>query len=287
MKIGKFTIELLDTGLLWLDGGAMFGVIPKALWSKAYDKGDMLNRIPLSARPLLIRWDNHIALIDTANGTKLDKKIADRFGVDLKKNNLELILNNYGLKSDDITDVFLTHLHFDHSGGATKLENGKIVPAFPNAKYFVQQSQFDWAINPSEKDRASFFNDNYVPLKEEGLLHFLNGDVDIYDGISTIRVNGHTRGMQLIKISDDNQTALYMADLCPTSAHIPIPFVMGYDNEPLETIKEKKNIFPVAVDENWTFIYEHDAYKQATKIIKTSKGFKAGEEIVITESLNG
>lgn len=287
MKLGKFTIDILDTGIFYLDGGAMFGVVPKALWSKAYDKGDEFNRIPLSARPLLICWDNHIALVDTANGTKLDPKIADRFSIDIQKNNLELILAKYKLNASDITDVFLTHLHFDHSGGATKIENNNIVPTFPNAKYFVQKSQYNWAINPSEKDRASFFNENYVPLYDQGILHFLDGDVDIYDGISTITVNGHTKGMQLIKISDNNQTALYMADLCPTSSHIPLPFVMGYDNEPLETIKEKKNIFPKAVEENWTLIYEHDAYKQATKIIKTEKGFKAGKEITISESLNG
>lgn len=282
MQLGKFKVDVIETGIFYLDGGAMFGVIPKAIWGTVYNNGDELNRIPLEARLMLIRWDEKIILVDTGNGNKLKAKIAERYGINLDKSSVELYLSKFDLKPEQITDVILTHLHFDHCGGATKIENGKIVPTFPNAKYYVQKEQYNWALKPTEKDRASYFTENYVPLKEEGMLELLDGDVDIYPGISVISISGHTKSMQLTKIHDEGKSILFCADLCPTSAHIPIPYVMGYDNEPLKTIEEKKLILPKAYEEGTIIVYEHDAFKQASKIKSFDKGFFAGEEVVIS-----
>jgi len=283
MKIGKFQIDVIETGVFHLDGGAMFGVIPKALWGKAYSFGDELNRIPLEARLMLIRWANKIILVDTGNGSKLHPKVADRYGIDLTKSPVELHLKQFNITPEQVTDVILTHLHFDHSGGATKIENGRIVPTFPNAKYFVQKEQYNWGIRPTEKDRASYFPENYVPLMENGMLELLDGNGDIYPGISTITVNGHTRGMQLTKVKDDGKSVLFCADLCPTTAHVPLPFVMGYDNEPLKTIEEKKLLLPQLYEEGTIIIYEHDAFRQASKIISHANNFSAGDSVVITD----
>jgi glyoxylase-like metal-dependent hydrolase (beta-lactamase superfamily II) len=283
MNLGKFDIDVIDTGIFALDGGAMFGIIPKALWSKAYSPGDELNRIPLAARLMLVRYENRIILVDTGNGTKLDPKIAGRFGIDLDKSSLDNALKPFKLNPEQITDVILTHLHFDHAGGATKLENGKIVPTFPNAKYYVQKEQYDWAVKPSEKDKASYFQENYVPLKNEGILELIDGDGVLFPGISLTQVNGHTKSMQVVKIEDDGKSMLFCADLSPTSAHVPAHYVMGYDNFPLQGIEEKKRIFAQVYEEGTIVVYEHDAFKQATKVLSTEKGFSAGEEIVITK----
>ena len=283
MKIGKFQIDLIDTCIFALDGGAMFGVIPKTLWTKAYNQGDEFNRIPLSSRPLLVRWENKTVLVDAGIGIKLSEKWQKIYNVDNSKSIPEKIIEPFGLKPEDITDVILTHLHFDHAGGATTILNNEIIPSFPNAKYYVQKEQYNWGLNPSEKDRASYFNENYVPLHSMGLLDLLDGDGSIFPGIETISVYGHTKAMQLIKISNGGSTALFCADLFPTKAHIPIPFVMGYDNEPLSTIKEKKKMLPQAYEENWTLIYEHDAFTQASKLINDEKGFRAGEVVVVNE----
>jgi glyoxylase-like metal-dependent hydrolase (beta-lactamase superfamily II) len=280
--LGKFRIDVIETGLFSLDGGAMFGIIPKAIWSKAYDSGDELNRIPLADRLLLVRWDNRVMLVDTGNGTKLDEKIVKRFNIDIQKSSVEKSLRKFDLKADSITDVLLTHLHFDHSGGATNLINGEIVPAFPNARYYVQKRQYDWAVRPTEKDRASYFPENYVPLKEAGLLDLIDGDGDIFPGISLITVNGHTLGMQLVKISDTGKSLLFCADLCATSAHLPIPFGMAYDNQPLITIEEKKKILPRVYEEGTILVFEHDAFIQAAKIKISDKGFQVDKVINIT-----
>ena len=281
MKIGKFQINTVETCIFYLDGGAMFGIIPKTIWSKNYDKGDELNRIPLSARLLIIRWEDKICLVDTGNGMKLNEKLQKIYNFDINNCDTSKILLPLGLNAEDITDVILTHLHFDHSGGATKFENGELMPSFPNAKYYVQKEQYEWGMNPSDKDRASFFKENYEPLKINGILELLDGEGELFPGIELITLYGHTKCMQAIKINDGGSTAFYPADLCPTTAHIGIPYVMGYDNEPLQTIAEKKKILPMAYEGNWTFIYEHDAYTQATKIISNEKGFFAGEKIDI------
>jgi glyoxylase-like metal-dependent hydrolase (beta-lactamase superfamily II) len=283
MKIGKFQIDVVETGLFALDGGAMFGVVPKALWAKAYSPGDDLNRIPLAARPLLVRWEGKTILIDTGNGNKMKDRLASIYNIDKEKSSIVDALKPFNVSPEEITGVILTHLHFDHAGGSTIYKNDKIEPTFMNAKYYVQKQQLLWAQNPSEKDKASYLKDDYEPLVAAGMLELLDGDGDLFPGISVIPVNGHSKFMQIVKISDAGKTILYCADLCPTSAHIPVPYVMGYDNNPMTTIEEKKRILPVAYEDNWTIIYEHDAFAQASTVISTEKGFSAGEKVVITE----
>jgi glyoxylase-like metal-dependent hydrolase (beta-lactamase superfamily II) len=282
MKLGKFNIDVVDTGLFGLDGGAMFGVVPKALWAKAYNPGDELNRIPLAASPLLVRWEDNVLLIDTGNGNKFNDKFAQIYGIDREKSSIEDAIKRFGLSSNDITHVILTHLHFDHAGGATVYRNGKLEPTFTKAKYYVQKTHLDWAKSPTEKDRASFVKDDYEPLIAEGILETVEGDGELMPGISVLPLFGHTKSMQLVKLSDAGSTLVYVADLFPTSAHVNVPFVMGYDNNPLTTIDEKKKLLPQAYEEGWLIAYEHDAFTQASKVVSTDKGFSAGDKFEIT-----
>ncbi len=283
MKLGDFTIDMLDTGIFGLDGGAMFGVVPKALWAKTYNSGDEKNRIPLAARPMLVQWDDRKLLIDTGNGDKFSDKFAKIYDIDKEKSNIENALGKFGLKPEDITDVILTHLHFDHAGGATVKNSGDIVPTFPNAKYYVQKEQYDWAKNPTIKDRASFLTENFEPLATAGSIEFIEGEGELFPGIELIPVFGHTQAMQTVKIEANDQVVFYAADLCPTSAHVPVVYVMSYDNFPLTGIKEKQKIFSQAYEEGWIVAYEHDAFKQATVIDANEKGFYAGEQVKISE----
>ncbi len=283
MKFGKFEIDVVDTGIFGLDGGSMFGVVPKVLWAKAYDSGDDINRIPLAARCLLVRWEGHNLLVDTGNGTKLDDKIAGHYNIDKKKSSMDLALKPFGLKPSDIDSVVLTHLHFDHAGGAAERINGEIVPAFANAKYYVQKGQLEWALKPSDKDKGSYMADDFSILNYDGLFEKTDGDGELFPGIHLVNVFGHTKNMQMIKLVQGNETILYAADLFATSAHVPYPFILAFDNYPLTTLEEKKKILPQAYEENWTVIYEHDAFIQASKIITAKKGFKAGEGITITK----
>lgn len=282
MKLGKFKIDIVNTDIFGLDGGAMFGVVPKAIWSKAYHPGDEKNRIPLSAQPLLVRWNDNIMLIDTGNGDKFNEKFAKIYDLDKERSSIINALKPHDVKPEDVTHVLLTHLHFDHVGGATKYEENELVPTFPNAKHYVQKEQLEWANDPTEKDRASFQKEHYEPLLAEGLLETIDGEGELFPGITVYPVFGHTHAMQVVKLTDEKETVLYCADVMPTSAHIHIPFVMGYDNLPLETIKEKKRFLPQAYEENWTLVFEHDAFRQASKVISTEKGFSAGEKIEIT-----
>jgi glyoxylase-like metal-dependent hydrolase (beta-lactamase superfamily II) len=282
MNIGNYKLDLIDTGIFALDGGAMFGVVPKALWAKAYHPGDEINRIPLSARPLLVRTEGKNILIDTGNGTKMSDKLVKIYNIDLEKSDISKGLAAHGLTADDITDVIFTHLHFDHSGGATRLENGQVVPTFPNARHYVQKEHYEWALNPNDKDKASFFNENYEPLFSAGMLELVEGRGELFKGIEVLPVYGHTKAMQMIKINGDEQTFLYCADVCPTSAHVNVPFVMGYDNHPLITIEEKKKILPEAYEESWILVFEHDAFSQAGTVKSGDKGFSFGDKVIIT-----
>ncbi len=283
MKLGKFQIDVVETGVFSLDGGSMFGVVPKSLWSKAYHPGDELNRIPLSARPMLVRWDDRIVLIDSGNGTKMSDKLAGIYGIDREISSLDFALKSFNVKPEDVTDVIFTHLHFDHSGGATKYIASKSVPVFPNANHYVQQEHLKWAQNPTEKDRASFLKDDYLPLLSDGLLKTIDGEGELFPGISVMPFFGHTHAMQTVKIYDEGQTLLFCADFCATSAHIPVPYVMGYDNQPLVAIEEKKKVLPQAYEEKWILCFEHDINVQAATISSNEKGFSIGEKKIITQ----
>ncbi len=277
MKIGKYDISVITSGYFKLDGGAMFGIIPKALWEKS-NPADSANRIKLSTRNLLLQHDKRKILIDTGVGNKWDAKFQSIYSIDQSEYSLTSELNKKKIHADEITDVIITHLHFDHTGGSTKYENGKLVPAFPNAKYYIQKKNYEWAINPSERDRGSYLKENFVPLKEAGVLSLVDSEKMLDDEIEFIVINGHTFSQQLVKISDTSNTILYCCDLMPTSSHVPLPYVMGYDLQPLVTVGEKKDILTHAVEENWKLFFEHDPQYAAATVKSTDKGFQVDEK---------
>jgi glyoxylase-like metal-dependent hydrolase (beta-lactamase superfamily II) len=277
MQIGKYKISVINSGLFKLDGGAMFGIIPKPLWEKT-NPADKDNRIQLITRNILLQNGTKNILIDTGMGSKWDNKSVQIYDINQAESTLDSELLKNGIKPEDITDVILTHLHFDHTGGSTRMENGKLVPAFPNAKYHVQKLNYEWGMNPSERDRGSYLKDNFEPLAKEGILNFIEGDADFDDEISFITINGHTFSQQLVKISDTSSTILYCCDLFPTTSHIKIPYVMGYDLQPLVTIQEKKKLLRIAAEDNWKLFFEHDAGTVCATVQLTDKGYVINEK---------
>jgi glyoxylase-like metal-dependent hydrolase (beta-lactamase superfamily II) len=284
MEINNTKIDVIETSSFALDGGAMFGIVPKTLWSKVYHPGDDKNRIPMVTRVVLIQQGEHKILIDTGNGLKYDEKKRAIYDMDLSNSDFDFSLKKFGLTKNDITEVILTHLHFDHAGGATDFNNQEVVPTFPNAKYYIQKQHYDYALNPSEKDTASFMQYNYVPLLQSGQLQFLDGESEILPGLFPIITNGHTPAMQMIKFVIEGEKFLFAADFLPTAAHIPFPFIMAYDNQPLISLDEKKKYLPIIYEDNWTVIFEHDNFMQAAKISpdEKGKGFHVKEKITLT-----
>ena len=272
MKIGKYELHIIESGTFALDGGAMFGIIPKPLWEKT-NPSDEANRITLATRNLLLVSSAKKILIDTGMGIDWDSKSREIYKINQEENSIDKSLNKLNLNKDWITDVILTHLHFDHTGGSLKKDNGKLIPAFPNAKYYVQKQNYNWGMNPSDKDKGSYIKEKFHPLMEHGVLSLLEKAENFDDEIEFIVVNGHTFGQQLLKISDSSTTLFYCADLFPTTSHIRIPYIMGYDNQPLETVKEKKMILPIAVEENWKIFFEHDPFSSIATVKNTEKGF--------------
>ncbi len=276
MKIGKYTLHVVEAETFKLDGGAMFGVVPKVLWEKT-NPADEKNRIEMKARTLLLSDGKRNILIDTGIGNYWHEKFANIFQFQ-QNSPLEKSLAQLGLTTENITDVILTHLHFDHTGGATIKQGEKWIPTFPNAKYYLQKTQYEWGLNPSEKDKASYFRERFEPLMQEGVLELLDGNLKFDDEIELIKTDGHTFGQQTVKVSDGDKTLFYCADLIPTASHIPLPYIMSYDLFPMQTLKEKKEILPRAVEENWLLFFEHDPYSIASTVKKTEKGFVAGEK---------
>ena len=273
MKIGNYDVFLLDAGRFRLDGGAMFGVVPRALWQK-HKFPDDKNRIDMSTNLLLICDTQRRILVDTGLGNKHDDKFGRIYGIDHSQHSLDKALAAHGLSSQDITDVILTHLHFDHAGGATRrTAAGALLPTFANATYYIQSRHYEWALSKSEKDRASFLTENIVPLKDSGQLKMLNGEQMLFKGIELRIVDGHTVGQQMVLIHDAQQPLLYAADLLPTAAHISIPWVMAYDLFPLATIEEKRHYLLQASNNHWRVIFEHDPEIPCSTITRTESGY--------------
>ncbi len=280
MHIGSYDIHPVETGRFALDGGAMFGVVPKPLWEKT-NPPDEKNRITLAARALLLRGEERTVLIDTGNGGKFNEKLASIYRIDTGRSDIVSSLARHGVSPDAVTDVILTHLHFDHAGGATKLQNGEPVPAFPRARYHVQAEHWRAASAPTERDRASFFPDDFLPLRERGVLEFTEGEGEVIPGITVRLVHGHTAALQCPLISDGRTTLFFCADLVPTSAHVPLPWIMAYDLRPLVTLEEKRRLLALAADEGWIMFFEHDPVLAAARLTRTDRGIVLGEPVTM------
>lgn len=279
--IGDYTLQTIETGRFRLDGGAMFGTVPKVLWD-AHLPADPQNRIDMSLRTLLIKGHGRTILIDTGMGHKWDDRQQSMYALDYSQSTLERSLKNAGLELTDITDVILTHLHFDHAGGATILRNNEPSPTFPNATYYIQKSNLDWARNAHERERASYLPQNFEPLALTGCLETIDGPADLFPGLSVLVSDGHTIGMQVVKIDGHAESVVYCADLIPTSAHIPVPWIMGYDIQPLILLNEKKQLLNQALDQNWILFFEHDPLTQACRLKPGKKYIEKGDPVVFS-----
>ncbi|HHT9130592.1 MAG TPA: MBL fold metallo-hydrolase [Candidatus Brocadiaceae bacterium] len=258
MKFGRFEIYPVTDGYIYLDGGAVFGVVPRILWEKIYAP-DEKNRIQLSLCCPLIVTKKYNILIDTGVGTKHREKFCQIYGIDKKSNLLES-LYRFGYQPKNIDLVINTHLHFDHAGGNTTFnEKGEIVPTFPKAKYFIQKGEMEVALNPNERTKASYLAEDFLPLSDPEYLNLVNDEtIEVDKGVSLMRIGGHTRHHQCVKIESEGQVAFFLADLVPTVAHVHYPYITGYDLFPLETLENKKMILKQAFEEHWLLIFQHD-----------------------------
>jgi len=282
IEIGSYRIDLVETCRFGLDGGAMFGVVPKALWQRAYAEADDKNRIPMAAKALLIRHADRTILVDTGNSPFMSEKEQQIYGIDFSQYSIEGSLQRLGVDPADVTDVILTHLHFDHTGGSVVQEGDDLVPRFKSARYHVQKEHLAWARQPSVKDRASFIPSMFEPLADHGVLDLTDGEGEVFRGISVHPFHGHTPFMQGVKVSEGGSTLFYPADLMPTGAHVPLPYGMAYDNHPLTTIAEKEAVHPQMIGEEWIVVFEHDALRQAARVVEGPRGAQLGDEVVIT-----
>jgi len=274
----------INTGYFKLDGGAMFGVVPKTIWNKI-NPADENNLCSWALRCLLIEDGDRLILVDNGNGDKQDAKFFSHYHLH-GDDTLEKSLAKYGFTKSDITDVFLTHLHFDHCGGSIKREGDKLVPNFPNATFWSNKEHWEWATEPNEREKASFLKENILPIQESGKLKFMEavkgnesklGEVNFSETISVRFVNGHTQGMMLPQISYKSKKVVFMADLLPSAGHIPIPYIMAYDMQPLLSLQEKKLFLKEAVENDYILFFEHDPVHECCKLQLTERGIRPKE----------
>ena len=271
-------IHVVNTGYFKLDGGAMFGVVPKSLWTRT-NPADENNMCSWALRSLLIEDGKRLILIDTGMGDKQSDKFFSHYYLH-GDDSLDKSLNQLGFHRDEITDVFLTHLHFDHCGGAVEWNDQKngYRPAFKNATYWSTQDHWNWAINPNDREKASFLKENILPIQESGQLKFVEktGDYskEVFNNFDVLFVDGHTESMMIPHIRYKNKSLVFMADLLPSVGHIPLPYVMGYDTRPLTTLKEKGIFLNQAMNEKYVLFLEHDANNECCTLKETEKGIR-------------
>lgn len=257
ISLGKFKIFGVRDGFFHLDGGSMFGVVPKVLWEKAYP-ADNNNRIKLGLNSLLVDTGQERVLIETGIGPDLKQKLAEYYSVE-RNPGLVGSLQNLGYQVDDISLVINTHLHFDHCGGNThKNEAGEFVPTFPKARYVIQKCEWENALHPSAREKPSYHSSYFLPLKEHGLLWLVTGDTTIIPGMEVVQAHGHTACHQCVKIHSEGETLFFLGDMVPTSAHVGLSYIMSYDLFPLETLKNKEHYFEQSIHEDWILAFNHD-----------------------------
>jgi len=281
LQIGELKCHAIQAGGQRLDGGAMFGVVPKPLWEKRIPADDR-NRIQLGMRCLLIEHPDGLLLIDTGAGNKETAKFLDIYGIENEgqesRTALEDGIRAAGHTPEAVSVVINTHLHFDHAGGNTFTDRaGELAISFPNAEYFVQRGEYDYATHTNERTAASYFERNYVPVERAGKLQLLQGDTEVMAGVRVVVTPGHTPFHQSVLVTSGAERACFLGDIAPTAAHLPLPWIMGYDVEPLVTLETKRRLFAQALAEEWLLIFEHDAVKPWGRIAHDGKSYSLVE----------
>ncbi len=272
ISLGQFEIYGLRDGFFFLDGGAMFGVVPKTLWEKKFP-ADEKNRIKLALNSILIKTAKELILVETGIGGDLDPKFYDYYSVE-RKPGLVLSLEKLGYQAEDIDLVVNTHLHFDHCGGNTsKNEKGEDAPTFPKARYIIQKGEWEYALHPSERDKASYLEQNFLPLEKYGLLQLVDGNKEISEGVEVIVVPGHTSRHQCLKVSTGGKVFFFLGDLVPTSAHVGLSYIMSYDLFPQQTLENKREYFEQAIEEDWILAFNHDPEHFFGKVKKVNNKY--------------
>ena len=281
MRFGDIELFSLSDGIMRLDGGAMFGVVPRVFWEKT-NPADELNRIAIGVNPLLLKADGVNILVDTGNGDKFSEKLLKIYGIEREPTLLKS-LSDADLRPEDIEIVINTHLHFDHCGGNTLVDaSGKLMPTFPNARYIVQKMEWEDATRLNELTKASYLPENFIPLMQAGRIELVDGDMEVYPGVTVVHTPGHNRGHQSVKIESDGKTAFYLGDMIPTAAHVPLPYIMGYDLYPLELLEVKRRILREALEGRWLMIFAHDP-KVRMGYLREGNGKLTVEEVSATE----
>jgi glyoxylase-like metal-dependent hydrolase (beta-lactamase superfamily II) len=275
MKFGDYRVEIVPDCEFRLDGGAMFGVVPRNLWSRFCPPDDQ-NRIRMSMNCVFIEAGNERVLIETGIGDKWSEKHRAMYDIDRRRSLAESVQDVAGVAPEEITIVVNTHLHFDHAGGNTKLdESGKAVPQFPKARYFISQAEYEHAESPTDRDKASYFPENWRPLKESGQLELKPASYEVVPGLTMETYPGHNRSMQCWRLQQNGRTLFGFADLVPMRAHVPFAWVMGYDLYPVETVEAKKKLLPQAAREGWTCLFYHDPEQPLARIVEQDGKFGA------------